>query len=318
MLARHAENLFWIGRYVERAEDSARLLDVTYHGLLEAGSERTATDVWSECLEMLMLEDEGIGETIEETIGERLIADKSEPGSIISIESKARENARTTREQLSSEVFEALNDLHLYLMRTDLVAAARDRPYEVLRTVKSSCQAVNGSVDASMIRGEGYRFFLIGQRLERALISSRVLRVWHRRLGPMASQAAFSEWVRLLRSVSAYEAYLRHYHAAMEQGQVVAFLLQSADFPRSVLHCLRMVESLLGELVSGDIGSAVAREAGRVRSDVEFADLPTLHLTSLEAHLESVESGVLDLANSIETTYFRPAGPLFMHSYEAF
>jgi uncharacterized alpha-E superfamily protein len=318
MLARHAENLFWIGRYVERAEDSARLLDVTYHGLLEAGTERTSAEVWSECLEMLMLEDEGISEFGNDDIGERLIADRNEPGSIVSVVARARENARTTREQLSSEVFEALNSLHLYLLNTDLVGAARDRPYEVLRTVKSSCQGVNGSVDASMPRGEGYRFFLIGQRIERVLITSRVLRVWHRRLGGLASQAAFSEWVRLLRSVSAYEAYLRTYRAAMEEGQVVVFLLQSSDFPRSVLHCLRMVENLVTELDMGEIGLEVRRTVGSLRSSVEFADVAKFDSAALEGFLESVEAGVLGLADQVEDSFFRPAGPIYMHSYEAF
>ena len=318
MLSRHAENLFWIGRYVERAEDTARLLDVTYHGLLEAGSERSAAEVWAECLEMLMLEDEGIEEVAGETVGERLIADRSEPGSLVSIVGKARENARTTRELLSSEVFEAMNDLHLFLVGADLVTAARERPYEVLRTVKSSCQAVNGSVDASMPRGEGYRFFLIGQRLERALITTRVLRVWHRRALELGTQAAFGEWVRLLRSVSAYEAYLRTYRAAIEEANVMAFLLQSPDFPRSVLHCLRMVESLLEELGMGEPGGSVRRSSGRLRSEAEFADLARLSGQGLDRHLESLERGVLEIAGEIEKAYFRPAGPVFMHSYEAF
>lgn len=317
MLSRHAENLFWIGRYVERAEDTARLLDVTYHGLLEEGSERSAETVWSEALEMLMLEDEGI-EILPDEIGERLIASRSEPGSLVSIVERARENARTTRELLSSEVFEAINDLHLYLAGTDLVTAAGDRPYEVLRTVKSACQAVNGSVDASMPRGEGYRFFLMGQRLERALITSRVLRVWHRRLGDLGSQAAFIEWVRLLRSVSAYEAYLRTYQASMAESQILAFLVQSPDFPRSVLHCLEMVESLLSELAAGDIGAAVRREAGRLRSSVDFADLAHLDQSGLDQFLARVENSVLDLAGSAEKTYFRPSGTVYMHSYEAF
>lgn len=316
MLSRHAENLFWIGRYVERAEDTARLLDVTYHGLLEAGSERPPELVWSEALEMLMLEDEGI-EIVTDEIGERLIASRAEPGSLISIVARARENARTTRELLSSEVFEAINDLHLFLGNADLVGAARERPYEVLRTVKSSCQAVNGSLDASMFRAEGYRFFLVGQRLERALITSRVLRVWHRRLGGLASQAAFSEWVRLLRSVSAYEAYLRTYRASMEESQVIAFLVQSQSFPRSVLHCLQMVENLFTELASGEIGVSVRREAGRLRSTVEFTDLLHLDDAALDQFLQRIEDGTLQLTGSVEKTYFRPAGSVYMHSYEA-
>lgn len=317
MLSRHAENLFWIGRYIERAEDTARLLDVTYHGLLEAGSERTPQEMWSEALEMLMLEDEGIEMDVDR-IGERLIASRAEPGSLVSTVARARENARTTRELLSSEVFEAINDLHLFLRSTDLIAAARERPYEVLRRVKFSCQAVNGSIDASVARGEGYRFYLVGQRLERALITSRVLRVWHRRLGGLASQAAFSEWVRLLRTVSAYEAYLRTYRASMEESQVLEFLVQSRGFPRSVMHCLKLVEDLLEALVSNDIGSDVRREAGRLRSSVEFADLTHLDQRGLDDLLRNTEAGVLDLAGSVETTYFRPSGTVFMHSYEAF
>lgn len=316
MLSRHAENLFWIGRYIERAEDTARLLDVTYHGLLEAGLERSPEVVWSEALEMLMLEDEGI-EIVTDHIGERLIASRAEPGSLLSILGRARENAVTTRELLSSEVFEAINDLYHFLMGTDLVSAAQERPYEVLHTVKSSCQGVNGSVDASMPRGEGYRFFLIGQRLERALITSRVLRVWHQRLGGLTSQAAFSEWVGLLRSVSAYEAYLRTYQASMEESQILGFLVQSASFPRSVLHCLQMVENLVAELSAGDIGAEARREAGRLRSDVEFADLSGLDQNGLGGFLSTVEEGVLRVAISVEGTYFRPTGSVFMHSYEA-
>lgn len=317
MLSRHAENLFWIGRYTERAEDTARLLDVTYHGLLEASSARPADEVWSECLEMLLLDDEWEHDVGNE-VGERLIASPEESGSLVATISQARENARTTRELLSVEVFEAINDLHIYLTSTDLTELSRERPYEVLRHVRSSCQAVNGSVDASMARGEGYRFLVIGQRMERALITTRVLRVWHRRLGELASQAAFGEWVRLLRSVSAYEAYLRSYRASMEEGLVVAFLLQSRELPRSVLHCLDMVEALIGELDMGDLTADARRLAGRLRSDVEYADLADIDGSELQTLLESIETNVVDLARSIETTFFRPTGPMFMHSYEVF
>lgn len=318
MLSRHAENLFWIGRYIERAEDTARLLDVTYHGLLEAVSMRTPAEVWSECLEMLMLDDVGLESDGSDAIGVRLIAGSSEPGSLVSIVRKARENARTTRELLSSEVFEALNDLHLYLVGTDLTVFAQERPYQVLQTVKMSCQAVMGAVDASMYRGEGYRFLLIGQRAERALITTRVLKVWHRRLGGLVSEAAFGEWVRLLKSVSAYEAYLRSYRAAMAESQVLTFLLQAADFPRSVGHCLRMVQSLVNELDPGPIGDPVRRKAGRVLSDVEFADLSRLGEEGLGDFLEAAETGVLELTESLEEAYFRPSGTIYMHSYEAF
>jgi uncharacterized alpha-E superfamily protein len=316
MLSRHAENLFWIGRYIERAEDTSRLLDVTYHGVLEAGSERSVDEVWSEALEMLMLEDEGI-EVVGHHVGERLIADRTEPGSLVSTVARARENALASREWLSSEVFEAINSLHISLATTDLAHAARDRPYEVLRNIKTSCQAINGSVDSAMPRGEGYRFFMVGQQTERALITSRVLRVWHRRLGQVASHAAFSEWVLLLRTVSAYEAYLRVHRASMEESQVLSFLVQYPEFPRSVNHCLGRAESLLVELAAGD-DTRVRRQAGLLRSTVEYTELGSLGRGGLGDFLATIESGLLDLAESVEQTYFRPTGPVYLHSYEAF
>lgn len=184
--------------------------------------------------------------------------------------------------------------------------------------VKTSCQTVNGSVDASMPRGEGYRFFLIGQRLERALITSRVLRVWHRRLGGLASQAAFGEWVRLLRSVSAYEAYLRTYQASMEESQVLSFLVQSEQFPRSVLHCLAMVEALITELDMGEADTAAKWEAGRLRSIVEFSDFAEMGQAGFDGFLLGVENDLLHLVETFEEAYLRPSGSVFMHSYEAF
>ncbi len=318
MLSRHAENLFWIGRYLERAEDTARLLDVTYHSVLEAGSERSPAEQWEELLETLFLEDAlPEGTPAGDRVGSLLIADRAYDGSLPSIIAHARENARITREWLSVEVWEAINDLHLRLGRTDLLGAAQGRPYEVLQMVKFACQAVNGSVDSSMPRGEGYRFLLVGQRLERALITARVLGVWQRRLGGFAAQAAFAEWVKLLKSVSAYEAYLRAHRASMDGRRVLTFLLQAQDFPRSVVHCLNLVDGVLGRIPTVPSDGSLRKLAGRVRSDVEFAELESMG-DELGDFLEQIEEGILELTTEIERTYFRPVSTTFMHSYEAF
>lgn len=316
MLSRHAENLYWIGRYVERAEDTGRLLDVTYHSVLEAGSDRPPSEMWAELLETLFLEDEiAVHPDGGDEIGEMLLADRDHHASVVALIAMARENARITREWISVEVWETLNDVHQFLLRTDLREAARSRPYEVLRRVKVACQSVNGSVDAAMPRNEGYRFFLIGQRIERALLTARVLSVWHRRLGGITTPAAFAEWVKILKSVSAYESYLRAFRASMAGDRVLVYLLAAQDFPRSVLHCLAQVESLLGELDGDGAGAAARRTAGRVRSQVEFSDPQAL---DLGAFLGGVESGIIDLGAEIERTYFRPTGSVVMHSYEAF
>lgn len=318
MLSRHAENLYWIGRYVERAEDTARLMDVTYHGILEAASDRSPEVQWRELLETLLLDDEfDEDDLMGDRIGDLLIADREFPGSVASILSMARENARTTREWLSAEVWEAVNDLHLSLRGLDLGRVARDQPYEVLQRVRSGCQAIFGAVDSSMHRSEGYRFLICGQRLERALITTRVLAVWQRRAGDFGSQAAFTEWVRLLKSVSAYESYLRRHRASMDGRLVLQFLLQEPDFPRSVVHCVSLIDDLLR--VIGDVHSpaSLRRAVGRVRSEVEFAD-PELIADDLDDFLGGVEEGLLAVSDEIDRAYFRPRSSSVMHAYETF
>jgi uncharacterized alpha-E superfamily protein len=317
MLARHAEDLFWIGRYLERAEDTARMLDVTYHGVLEAGSERQPGELWAELLEVLFLDDEVEDPEAAggDAVGRLLIAERAFGGSVVSLIGRARENARTTREWLSAEVWESVNELHLRLGRIDLEAAAAGQPYDVLRVVKSGCQAATGAVEASMPRGEGHRFLIIGQRLERALITSRQLRVWRRRVGGFTSPAAYAEWVKLLRSLSAYEAYLREHRASMEGGRVLQFLLQSSELPRSVLHCLGSCERMLAAMESRDYGVNARRMVGRIKAEVEFAEDGTL---ADAAFLERLEESVVALASGIEEDYFRPGPSILMHSFEAF
>lgn len=317
MLARHAEDLFWIGRYLERAEDTARILDVTYHGVLEAGSERPPEDLWAELLEVLFLDDEidGIDPSSGDSVGRLLIAERDFAGSVCALVARARENARTTREWLSSEAWEAVNELHLRLGRMDLETAAYSNPYDVLRVVRAGTQSVSGAVEASMPRGEGHRFFVIGQRLERAMITARQLRVWRRRLGGFTSPAAYAEWVKLLRSLSAYEAYLREHRASMEGGRVLQFLLQSTDLPRSVVHCLGACERMLTVMAGDGYGAESRRRVGRLRAEVEFAEPRTLGDPSF---LRYLEDSVVAIAPVIEADYFRPGPSIAMHSFEAF
>ncbi len=317
MLARHAEDLYWIGRYVERTEDTARMLDVTYHGALEAGSDRSAIDIWSELLEVLFLEDDfaGAEAALGERIGQLLMADRDFPASIPSLLSQARENARATREWLSAETWEAVNELYLRLARTDLAQAAATQPYDVLRMVRSRCQAVTGAVEASMPRGEGHRFLTIGQRLERAMMTTRHLRVWRRRLSGFSGSTGYAEWIKLLRAVSAYEAYLRDHRAEMDGARVLQFLFQSSEFPRSVFHCLTACERMLVPMVSAGYGSDARRSVGKARSMVEFAT--SEDLADVE-FLHTLEDAISAVNISIETDFFRPDAGVQMHAFETF
>jgi uncharacterized alpha-E superfamily protein len=314
MLSRHAEDLFWVGRYMERAENTARMLDVTYHSALEAGSDRSADEVWGDLHAILMLDDEEITGL---TGGRSLIFDTSLPFSIRSTVMKARENTRGTRELVSAEVWEAVNSLHLDLQRSAVTPVHDDRPYDVLRLAKSWGQTFSGAVYTTMARDEGFRFIVIGQMLERAVTTVRTLEVWNQRLSTSPAASAHAEWVKLLRSVSGHEAYIRTHSAQISSGRVVDFLTQSDDFPRSVVFCLRTAEEYLIPMVLGGMGRGARRLLGRVRSTAEFSEPSALDHHGLSELLGHIEHEILRVGDEIDRAFFRP-GSAVMHAYEAF
>jgi uncharacterized alpha-E superfamily protein len=201
MLARHAEDLFWIGRYLERAEDTSRMLDVTYHGLLESSVE-DPTIVWRELVKVLHLEQDfearGI-ECSEGPVSEFLVLDHENGGSIVSSIACARDNARTVRERISTELWEAINTLHLELGARDLRADLQRQPYELYRIVKARCQMITGVAAETMPRDDGWRFLVLGRMLERAEMTCRLLSVRWVQRGSPDPQATYQHWGAVLK-----------------------------------------------------------------------------------------------------------------------
>lgn len=314
MLSRHAEDLFWVGRYMERAENTARMLDVTYHSALEAGSDRTADEVWGDLHAILMLDEDEVAGL---SGGRSLIFDTSLPFSIRSTVMKARENTRGTRELVSAEVWEAVNSLHLELQRSASVPIHDDRPYDVLRLARSWAQTFSGAIYTTMARDDGFRYIVVGQMLERAVTTIRTLQVWNQRLGTSPAVSAHAEWVKLLKTVSGHEAYLRTHSAQITAGRVVDFLTQSDDFPRSVVFCLRTAEEHLMPMVVENTGTGARRLIGRARSTAEFSQPSTLDRGGLSDLLGRVEQEILSSIDEIDQAFFRP-GSALMHAYEAF
>lgn len=317
MLARHAEDLFWIGRYLERAEDTARLLDVTHQSALEGGA-RSSEELWRELLEVLYLDDVFSEDAEPETVTTFLVTDRSHHGSLVSIVGHARENALASREWLSAEFWEAINALDIELRNVGLERLLLQSPYDVFRRIKSGCQALAGVADSSLPRSEAYRFMVLGAMLERAMITARVTMVWQRRLGGFAGPAAYPEWVKLLKSLSAYEAYLRDFRAAMQPERVLQFLLQDPEFPRSVFYCLAMAEDQLQIIGEGEYARQSRRAVGRLRAELEFAEPVGLDADALSAFLERVEESILELPDVVEHEFFRFASDAAIHAYEAF
>ncbi|MDX1691107.1 MAG: alpha-E domain-containing protein [Acidimicrobiia bacterium] len=315
MLSRHAEHLFWIGRYVERAEDTARMLDVTYHTLLESPPSEEGP-AWRELLEVLHLHEVFDDEPTAAAVSRYLVLDPANPGSVVSAVDRARTNAQAVRDRISTEMWEAINAFFLELQEMDLGTALDRRPYEVFRTIKNRCQAINGVSAQTMPRDDGYRFSVLGLMLERAEMTCRLLAVRYARLTRGSQPMWFHAWVAVLKSVSAFEAYLKEHEAALEPTRVLEFLLLSTTFPRSVLYCLRVAETQLGGLTPGTRSTA-QRLLGRVRARCEFADVDEILDSGLDQFLEELQQDIYDVAEAVDAHFFRSGTDLDLRSIES-
>lgn len=304
MLARNAEALYWIGRYVERADDTARILDVAVHTLLEDSSvdpnrtsrvllevlgikpPDTALDMWS-------LTD--------------LVAFNRDPQdgcSIVAAISAARENARSAREVTSSDMWECLNTTYNALAERER-AARKLGPHEFFVFIEARAAMFAGLADSTLSRDEGYRFLVLGRALERIDMTVRLLLS---RVGDSASSPA---WVTLLRSAGAHDTYLRTYRGVLDATRVVEFMLLDRLFPRSIFYSLKLAEHSLEELMhhpNSRLGATAEaqRLLGRARSELEFLR-PGALLESLETRLAGLQETCRDVGDALASQYFHSA-----------
>jgi uncharacterized alpha-E superfamily protein len=317
MLSRHADALYWMGRYVERAEDTARMLDVTYHNLLESPPEEEAT-AWHQLLEVLHLHEAYQDrEVTGRAVSHFLVLDEDNPGSIVAAVGRARDNALRVRDRISTDVWEAMNTFYLHLAGLDLAAELERRPYEVFRMVKNRCQLLTGVGGQTMLRDDGYRFILLGQFLERSEMTCRLLAVRYSRLLQEEGPMVFHSWLAVLMSVSAFEAYLKEHDAAFDPAQVLEFLLLSPDFPRSVLYGLRQAERQLDRLVPDDRRRTLERTIGQVRARIEYCDIAAVLEGGLDQFLESLQRDIYEISAAVDLHFFRSGADLQLNAIES-
>ncbi len=308
MLARHAESLFWAGRYIERAESTARMLDVTYHTHLEAMSV-SDTAAWFDLLKILNLDMafSRSDRTLQaEAVSEFLVFDPDNPGTIRSNVTNARENLRAVRELVSTELWEAINAFHLRVSARDLQDDVSGEPHELYAMVRTQCQALAGVANETMPRDESWNFLSLGWMLERSIMTLRLLLVRYSQLVTAGAAGGFHHWVSTLKSASGSEAFRRRYRASMDPADVVAFLLMYPQFPRSVLFGLQSAEKALGWIERSSAStSRPQRLLGRLRADVEYLDVDELLAGDLSVYLNKIEHDIRQVAGAIEVTYFR-------------
>ncbi len=313
MLARHAESLFWAGRYIERAESTARMLDVTYHTHLEAmGVNETSS--WSDLLKILNV-DLAFSETDRslqsDVVSEFLVFDPDNPATIRSNVTHARENLRAVRELISTELWETINAFHLRVSARNLRDDISGEPHALYAMVRTQCQGLAGVANETMPRDEGWNFLSLGWMLERSIMTLRLLRIRYSQLVAAGAAGGFHHWVSTLKSASGSEAFRRRFRASMDPADVVAFLLMSPHFPRSVLFGLQTAEKSLSWIEgSSSPRSRPQRLLGRLRADVEYLDVVELLEGDLSIYLTKIEHDILQVAEAVEVTYFRSSDEL--------
>jgi len=300
LLARIAESLYWIGRYTERAESTARILDVYSHSVLEdrRGEEESA------CVRLLDALGAGDAAATVGTEVDALIAfvvdDPRYPGSIAHSLEAAWANARGAREAISSEMWESINTTHATLAaRRGGSAFAR---HSLLGWARDRAAIVAGLADASMSHDDGWRFIVLGRTLERVDMTVRLLST---RLGEAWGTQG---WVAMLRSCGAYEAYLRTYRRGVVGTRAVEFLLLDRLFPRSVFHALSAAEGVLRDLDPIGPGrrgreSEARRLVGRACAELEFVGPEELE-ASLPSQLGRLERAGIDAHDAIADRFF--------------
>ncbi|MCB0996143.1 MAG: circularly permuted type 2 ATP-grasp protein [Acidimicrobiales bacterium] len=290
VLARVAADLFWAGRYLERAEDTARLLDVAYHAVLEEPAGEVGARL-EEVLDVLSLVGEFSATGLEldgDAVARFLVTDTTNPGSIRSAIATARENIRSIQDQVSRELWESLNSFHWLLADRKIDAELASDPFSVFGLVRRGCQTVIGAIDDTMSHNDGWRFLVMGRSIERALITTRLLSVYLSALVSGDRVIAFHHWVAVLRSAGAYQEYQKVFQASVDPTDAVEFLLQAQRFPRSVLRCLTTSEQALRDLRTPETARDSWRQIGRLRADVEFADVGVLVGDDLDRILRDV------------------------------
>lgn len=306
MLSRVADSLYWMSRYLERAEHTARLLDVYLHHMLDQtrGSNQHR---WERLLASLRTRAPN-GAHDSARIAHMLTFDMAHNGSVAACIAAARENARQVREQISSEMWEQLNRLFLQVKRTDRNEFWNKEPHEFFQSVKQGAHLFQGITDATMNHGEGWHFIQLGRAIERTgatavLLDAHFVRfVTH----PTTAASDYLDWVGLLKSCTAFEAYCKVYTADVRSDRVIEFLLFNGEFPRSARFMVGVIHGAL-QAIAGATSTRnairVERLIGRLRASLDYGQVDEIMNGSMHGYLEGIQRQCAQIHTAIQQVY---------------
>jgi len=317
MLSRVADSLHWMSRYIERAENVARFIDVNSHMMLDLP---VGVDEQWEPLVITTGDDALFAERYRAATRENVIQfltfEKENPNSILSCLRAARENARSVREIISSEMWEQVNTFYLMVNAGAVSDRVRQSPYDFFREIKMASHLFEGLTNATMSHGDGWHFCRLGRLLERADKTSRILDVKYFMLLPSATDIGTPfddiQWAAVLRSTSAFEMYRKRHHD-ITPDRIVDFLLLDREFPRSIHYCLLKADESLHAISGTPVGTfrnPAEQHLGQLRAELTYTRVQEVIAEGLHEFLDALQSKLNLVGDSIYATFFalRPIG----------
>jgi uncharacterized alpha-E superfamily protein len=308
MLARVAENVYWLSRYLERAENTARIIGVNTNLLLDlpggiAPGWLPLVDISGNRAQFDARHGGKAGS--ERDVVHFLIADAENAGSICSSLRAARENARTLRESLPTEAWELLNQFFSEFSSNLGTGTTKRTRFEFLKRIVITLQTIAGMVDGTMNRNDAYTFMMLGRNLERADMSSRIVDVRSAQLLPAETPELRPfesvQWMSVLKSLSGYQMYRLKMRTRVNRTDVLQFLLRDDEFPRSCQFCLAQLEKSLTSLPRSE---AVMEALDAAAKFVERAPLATLDQPGLHELIDRFQLHIIGVHGKIAETYF--------------
>jgi uncharacterized alpha-E superfamily protein len=312
MLSRVADSLYWMSRYLERAEHTARLVDANLVLMLDQPA-TSAGQRWARLLASLGVAPPEGAPGDPRAIAEALTFDRTKRTSIRGALGAARDNARQVREQLSSEVWEQLNRLYLQVASTSIEDVWSAEPHAFFLGVKEGAHLIQGVSDATMSHGEGWHFMQLGRYIERAGSTAALVGVhFGAYLGQrdrLEGVADYLDWVGLLKSKTAFEAYCQAYTADLRPDRIAEFLLLNPDFPHAVRFAAASMQAALraiGRATGGGGAAQVERLSGRLRAMLEYAQIDEIMARGILAYVAEVQGLCAQIHDAIDRSYFAP------------
>ena len=311
MLSRVADSIYWMSRYVERAENVARFIDVNLHLMLDLPVE--AKHQWEPLVNVTgdrELFTQRYDSAIRDTVIQFLAFDPDYPNSILACLGSARENARSVREIISSEMWESINEFYLLVTSQTAKDEAFTDPHAFFTKVKLCNQRFIGIREGTMSHGEAWHFSRLGGLLERAEKTSRILDVKYFILLPkveyVGTQYDNIQWAALLKSASALEMYRKRFRRILP-SHVADFLIFDDEFPRAIHYCLIKAEDSIHEITGsprGTFTNLAERTLARLRAEIDYADINEVFEFGLHKYLDSFQMKLNSVDDAIFNTFF--------------